>query len=206
MTRARDLASLGDNTSKLEQQGMVQVIASSVAKGASGSASVDSKGNVTFSGTESIALNGVFSNTYQNYKVIVNPTGTSTQGNLQLRFRANGTDTSGGNYWNTFQGINQSNTAINEFGVNQNQIRLGEISSSAYNYQTFTFEVYDPYTASYQTKMWNSSIQMDGSSILGSKTGGGGINTTTQFDGFSLSSSTGGATISGIVRVYGYNQ
>lgn len=185
--------------------GLAKIVPTSVAVG-SGSGSVDSNGNVTFSGASSVSLNGCFTSSYDNYRIIVKPTGTSTQGNLQLRFRASGSDTSGGNYWNTFQGINQSNTAINEFGVNQTQIRLGEISSSAFNYQTFTFEVYDPFVASYQTKMWNSSIQMDGSSILGSKTGGGGINTTTQFDGFSLSSSTGGATISGLIRVYGYVQ
>ena len=67
MSRARDLASLGDNTSKLEQQGLVQIVPSSITKGASGSASVDSKGNVTFSGTESVRFNSVFSSSYQNY-------------------------------------------------------------------------------------------------------------------------------------------
>jgi hypothetical protein len=86
MTRARDLASLGDNTSKLEQQGLVKIIPSSVAVG-SGTGSANATGTVTFSGASTVSLNNVFTTDYDNYKIVIKYGGSAIDTSLTLRLR-----------------------------------------------------------------------------------------------------------------------
>ena len=51
------------------QPGMKLVVPSSVAVG-SGSGSVATQGTVTFSGASSVSINGCFSSTYDNYRIL----------------------------------------------------------------------------------------------------------------------------------------
>jgi len=77
--------------------GLVPIVPTSVTVG-SGSSSIGSTGKVTLTtvGT-SFSLNGVFSSSYENYKVVMQ--GVTALGSaLTLRFRAAGTDRSGANY------------------------------------------------------------------------------------------------------------
>jgi hypothetical protein len=194
MTRARDLASLGDNTSKLEQQGMVQVIASSVTKGASGSASVDSKGNVTFSGTESISLNGVFSSTYENYRITFY-SGSASSVVVNMRLRVSGSDATGSNYaWAIYK--NAYTTSGSADGATGTAFVLGFTGVAATN---FSYDIFQPFST--------IRTQYLGSHVTSADvwTGSGGSHTlANSYDGFTLFPPSG--TFSGTVRVYGYNQ
>jgi hypothetical protein len=196
MTFARDLASLGDNTSKLEQQGLVQVIASSVTKGASGSASVDSKGNVTFSGTESIALNSVFSATYDFYRIVmqIKPT---TGNNITFRFRASGVDNSGATSYRSQQGV---------FGGGSASAKRNDTSAFNLNYDNNTpewknlaYDIIRPLSTDVDKFIFGFGYGENG--IIFS---GGQLTSSTQFDGFNVITNT--SNISGTIRVYGYNQ
>ena len=196
MTRARDLASLGDNTSKLEQAGLIQVIPTGVAKGASGSASVDSKGNVTFSGTESISLGTVFTSTYDNYRIIFFGT-LSTGSNQTLRLRASGSDNSGATSYRSQQGT---------FGGSSAAAKRNDTSAFNLNYDSggseppyYAIDIFRPYSTDAVkviSGMGYKSAQADLTY--------GALTSSTQFDGFSIITSTG--TMSGTIRVYGYNQ
>jgi hypothetical protein len=199
MTRARDLASLGDNTTKLEQQGLVQVIATSVTKGASGSASVDSKGNVTFSGTESISLNGIFNSTYDNYKIVCDFQAVTSDSDTSFRVRAAGTDLTSSNYvWGRYfvgaansipfgTGNNDSGTAFN----------IGSTTTTAGQGGNIDIEVHAPMLAR-RTTIKSFSV--------GTAWGmtGGIVTNTTAYDGITIFLS--GQNITGTIRVYGYNQ
>ena len=202
MTRARDLASLGDNTSKLEQQGMVQIIASSVTKGASGSASVNSKGVVTFSGTESISINGVFSSTYTNYKVLVSiDSSTSTgHGNLQFRFGTSGTPNSNTNY--NSKGLyfdSGSPGGLEQSGAGKIGFGYLEFSPSANTgTKASVVDILNPF----ETKQTYAFVQGFGnqfrycvSNVL--------FDATTSFTDFYIFPNSNGIT--GTARIYGYN-
>ena len=204
MTRARDLASLGDNTSKLEQQGLVQVIASSVTKGASGSASVDSKGNVTFSGTESISLNGVFSSTYENYRIVLTEVVFSSGSivDASMRLRSSGSDASGSNYIRQMQRVYGAGTQAPEGGTSTAWY-LGSQSTGG-NDGFYTFDMANPFLSKSTSILFNvHNYQSDIATYI-YKSGGGVHNVISSYDGFSFGPGSG--TITGTIQVYGYKK
>lgn len=71
--------------------GLVQLVPTSITVG-SGSGAVNGNGQVTFSGASSIQLNGVFSATYDNYRIqILVESTTASINNIYMRFGTNGT-------------------------------------------------------------------------------------------------------------------
>jgi hypothetical protein len=201
MTRARDLASLGDNTTKLEQAGLIQIIPTSVTKGASGSGSVDSKGNVTFSGTESIALNGIFSATYDNYKIVASFNTPSADTYLSFKLRNSGTDTSTAYYWSSYEtktdGVSNVRTGSNETRVWGNATDSGNTYSYSYN-----VEVQNPFLNVKTDYTWVSrGFTSTGTNLT---TYGGGSRDASIQDSFTFYVESG--TFAGTIRIYGYNQ
>ena len=197
MTRNRDLANLGDNTSKLEQQGLVQIVASSITKGASGSASVDSKGTVTFTGTESISLNSIFSSTYKNYLFLFTGTTSSTAAQVLLRLRVSNTDaTTGYNqagfYWGTSavaytRIVNDSGTYI---------VVVDDVGASDKNFET---TVCSPFlTQSTQTFSYGNAATVVPFLATGQ------LDNSISYTSASWLLSTG--TMTGQIQVFGYNQ
>jgi hypothetical protein len=202
MTRARDLADLGGNTSQLEQQGLVQVVATSVTKGASGSASVNSKGTVTFSGTESISLNDVFSSTYDNYRIIAsNIITSSTLSSVTFRLRKAGTDNSSNIYYR--QIIETDGTSISTNRTQDTSWRFTEQLSTAAG--AVSVDIFNPFQASKFTTYSALDIQRAVTTprifIQGCTHN---LNSSANFDGFTLTNSVG--TMSGELSVYGYNK
>jgi len=63
----------------------------------SGGTATLTSGTVTFTTVTSVSLNGCFTSTYTNYRVIIDVVGTGTY-DLNGRYRAAGTDASGANY------------------------------------------------------------------------------------------------------------
>jgi len=162
--------------------GLTLVAPTSIAS-SSGSSSI-SGGTVTFTGVSSISLNGCFSSTYENYKVLLTSIGSTTQ-DVYLRLRAAGTDDSGANYAWTNDGTNltgQTSTiiSINEalYGAAQGDIFGPALARSTVGISSAR----RPNTSTRQTS-WNHSL-------------------ATAYDGMTLYTSTG--TMTGTLRVYGY--
>jgi hypothetical protein len=88
--------------------GLKLLVPTSVAVG-SGSASIGTAGQVTFTGASSVSINGVFSSTYDSYRIMFHVTSASANNYPILRLRASGTDNSSSNY----------NFGIRQFGYNQ---------------------------------------------------------------------------------------
>ena len=75
---------------------VVPVSPASVSVG-SGSATVSGNGQVSYSGASSVSVNGVFTSTYQNYRLLINFYG-SVAGNVFVKFRDGSGDISTGYY------------------------------------------------------------------------------------------------------------
>jgi hypothetical protein len=203
MTRARDLASLGDNTTKLEQQGLVQVVASSVTKGASGSASVDSKGTITFSGTESIALNGVFTSTYQNYRLFVNITLQSANADFNARLRVSNADNSVADYSYSGLELPTGGSVTLDAAAGTTLWKLGENYNNYDDFMGISIDLLSP-QASSNTKFNSQTFGGTTAGAFSTYIFSGVFNAPTSFDSINFYPASG--TVTGTIRVYGYNQ
>lgn len=203
MTRSRDLANLGDNTSKLEQQGLVKIIPSSVAVG-SGSGSADANGNVSFSGVSNVALNGIFNSNYKNYLIMVSNifVNNTTDRELQFRLRVNGTDNSTASSYIS-QAIYGYGTTVGTEYLAQDKFYL----TSTNNVTGVDAEIIlvNPFTTDktnvFARTMGYFASLSGGSYVFYTKKGL--HNQTVSYDGITLIVASG--TMTGTVTVYGYN-
>jgi len=179
--------------------GLVQIIPTSIAN-TNGTASIGSKGTVTFNAVNSLSLNGVFTSTYRNYKIFWTGKHSANTG-CNMRLRASGTDSSASDtsyaatYSNSSGGpsryVQSLNTAF-ETGAawdqyNQREIFLSNPTDTTYEKMFFL--------------TWSSRNSVNGYE--------GGIYagwkaSTTSFDGFSLIPQSG--TMLGQVSVYGIRE
>ena len=181
--------------------GLAKVIPSSVAVG-SGSGSVDSNGTVTYSGATSISLNGCFTSTYQNYRIVYNISSfAGTAGNFNLRMRASGIDNANSNY--KYSALNSNNVAPWWDGI----VSTGTTSMIIHRYTRAEgidgiIDMFNPFATNYTTLNANAINpnynNADGSTTVGSLT------VTTSYDGFTLYP-VNSQNMAGTIRVYGYN-
>ena len=160
-------------------------------------------GNITFSGSSTVSVNGVFNSVFDNYKFIINITNNTAVGALALRMRNAGTDNSSSNY--TYAGLNSYSgssitSALNSAGTTTYFV-IGIVDNVNYANMPSTFEILQPFL-SYRTAYYgflpnpvNPQSYFDYM--------GGAMSVTTSYDGFSVLNASGG-TLSGNIRVYGY--
>lgn len=177
--------------------GVIAVVPTSVAVG-SGTGTANANGQVTFSGASSVSLNGVFSSTYTNYMMVLNIQSRSTTNYITLRFRAAGTDTTSAQYYSQYMRATSTTVTANSAST----ATSAEFVTSSTNSPSFTTAtIYQPQVASLNSYFSNQS------NVGVPTTSGyieqmvGGVNVTTQFDGFTLLTTTG--TITGLVSIYG---
>jgi len=188
MTRSRQTADWGSRA------GLAKIVPSSVAVG-SGTGSADSLGTVTFSGASSVSLNGIFTSTYENYKIKVILT-TSGNATVSARYRASNSDITSANYdlYGFYVGYSSALTRVSSNG----QTQWGLLSLNT-NKGTFDFELSQPNAAVFKinfVKCYSSSSGDQVDYAIPFSTG-------TVADGLSIYVNTG--TISGTIRVLGYN-
>jgi hypothetical protein len=183
--------SYADNSSNIAS-GLKSIVPTSVAIG-SGSSSVSTLGQVTFTGSSSISLNGVFSSTYDNYKIIYAFDAGSTVTNT-IRLRVGGVDDSGANYNHSSIFWQTTNNPGNNGGANG-------ATSAKFNEQHATsgsrgfWEFQSPFL----TKP--TMGQRSGVYVTLADYGFLTHNLSTSYDGFTINF---GATTTGTVAVYGY--
>jgi hypothetical protein len=148
--------------------------------------------STSISAATSISVNNCFTSTYANYLIVVDvPTTTGTAGYTTLRLRASGTDTTTG------YGV-QNLTAV---GTSVSGAR-GTVWEPFYAYPTDpgfagTIELFRPNMAEKTTFKCFTGYGSDEELFLRY----GQQSSSTQFDGFTL---TGPTTLTGTIRVYGY--
>lgn len=175
MTRSRDLANLGDNTSTLENQGLVYIKSTAVSAGVS-----------------SVSVDDVFSATYKNYLVLGSFVCSAGDSN-QMRLRVSGADNSTSNYKRESISLDSAaSTTSTSTGTSFNAFWTGSTAFSA-----LEAVFYNPFEST-RTIIFNRATQ-EGTAM---KIGGHVFDTTTSFTGFTLIASSGTIS-SGTIRVYG---
>lgn len=152
----------------------------------------------TFSAVSTIDFDNVFSNTYVQYKIVIDTTvSTGTYGSVRLR--TGGVTNSSGIYNRQFLYAGSTTVAA---GRSTSQTQWDGIGASDGTSRMMgLFEIMNPY----QT-MYTSAFHLDNyaRSLQEIALNGLGTNATTSFDGFRFFSNTGGATFTGSISVYGY--
>jgi hypothetical protein len=176
--------------------GLIQVVPTSVAVG-SGSGSVDSIGNVTFTGASSISLNGCFTSTYDNYRIIINLETTSSGTTSSLRFRASGTDNSSSNYAYSYHFLTTANTTYTQGNANTTtSFRIGFSDGGT---DMAIIDVFNPMKAfrtGYQSVFNGKEV-----ANFTSERNQGQMSVTTAYDGFTYFQNS----MAGTIRVYAYS-
>ena len=179
------------NVPSRAEVGLSPITPSSVTVG-SGSASVDSSGLVTFSGCTTVTVNGVFSSTYSNYRVVMDGTLAADNG---IRMRMD--NFTGANY--AWQWVRAYGTTVQALNETANAAGI-YITSGDSDGLSFTADVFSPNKAA-RTNLTFQGFGSSGVDFI--YVGSGQVTTTTQYTGATLVPN-GGTTVSGTIRFYGY--
>jgi hypothetical protein len=178
------------STSDRQSIGLWAVTPSSVA----GTGVTVSGSTVTMAGTGSVAsLNGVFTNEYRQYRIIINHTINNQV--LYFRLRSAGSDASGSNYsyvvaYNAFNGGGGGN--FNGINLTTNVIGYGDVNTTS----IVSIDVTNPALA-LPTNTTGTAAWSGASGHVG-----GYHNLFTAYDGFTIFAVSG--VMSGQINVYGY--
>jgi len=176
--------------------GLIPIVPTSVTVG-SGTGSASATGQVTFSGVSSLSLNGVFTATYLNYLMVLNIQSRSTSNFINLRFRLAGTDNSSALYDTQYLRANSTTVGANN-AVTQTSAQFITTTTNSPSFAQAT--IYQPQVAALNSYFYcESNVGVPSAGYI--ETMVGGINNTSQFDGFSLIPTAG--TITGKVTIYG---
>jgi hypothetical protein len=168
---------------------------SATVTGAGSSATVGTHGKVTFATAASLSINGCFSASFTNYRVIIDFDSAGTL-NVDARLRVGGADnTTASSY--IWQGLGANNTTISGTRVTTTSWRLGGASTYATN--AMSLDVYRPFEAD-TTAFYVIGANSNSGALLDVNCGT--HNQNTSYDGFTLIPTS--STISGTVTVYGY--
>jgi hypothetical protein len=155
----------------------------------------------SFSAVASQSLpNDTFTSTYDSYRVVLR---LSASGNtpIRMRFRTAGTDNSSSFYYATWIGVSAvSDTTLYMRSGAQNAGYLDTQSTTAP--KIWGFDIHNPKLSTITFLLGHYS---DNSSAT-AYNGGLIFSDTTSFDSFSFFTVTGGTTMTGDVKVYGYNK
>jgi hypothetical protein len=205
MGRARDLANIlssSGNVALDSELGLSLITPTSIAA-TGGSGSISTTGAVSFTSASAISLNGVFSSTYDYYRILFHLDSCSADANFNIKMRASGTDNSSAQYSWGLNGRTRADTLFSFSGNAQTTgWKIGELDSGVSGkFYSYVIDMHNPFLAQ-NTLMQIISNGVNTSSIPYALSGGGFHEVSTSYDGISLLPSSG--TISGTVRVYGY--
>lgn len=180
---------------EVNKQGHTAVIPTSVA---GTGVTVGASGKVSFTASTSISLNGIFTSTYDHYKVEIYTTAASTAV-LRVVLRSAGTDATAANYDYTLLYANSATPGSATVAANANWTLNASISSTVMKHN---LELTNPFLASMTTAIGRSVAYASAvAPLIGNF--GGGHRLSTSYDGLTFTTSTGSLT--GTIRVYGYN-
>jgi len=192
MTRSRQTADWGSRA------GLAKIVPSSVTVG-SGTGSATALGTVTFTGASSVTLNGIFSSTYDNYKIIFAELEGSTGTTLRGRLGASGTPTTAGYYYGAWLVNHTAGTGTGS-GSNQGSIFLNEVAAGSTNGVGQEIDFFSPYKALDTTFNYQGFCTQQ----LRMHVGSGEIDNATLMTDFQIFPDSG--TITGTASIYGYTK
>ncbi len=158
----------------------------------------------SFNAVASQNITGVFSSTYDNYKVLLNLTNSASSVANLLGRMITGTNTvdTGTNYYAASNGVNWSNTAVNQNRITESSWILGRIQVNDPWYTKFNYDVLSPNLAQFAVFLGGQSGVT--STVPMHSHGAHWHVSSAIVTGFQLLADQG--TITGTVSVYGYNK
>jgi len=186
-----EVLTASDTNTYLANSGLVAIAPTSVA----GTGVTVSNATVTFSASSAVNVNGVYSATYRNYKVLINIS-SSSQVILSYRLRVSGSDNSTGNY-SQQRLVADSTTVAGERTTGQTNGVIGQLVLSDFSF--FDCNFFQPFDTTKTGLMVTGTSFVGGSYITNLA---GQFGATTSFDGFSIFHVSG--TITGTLSVYGF--
>jgi hypothetical protein len=168
---------------------------------AAGSGSLTLVSSTTATTTNAHSVNNCFTATYRNYMILMDFDGSSAGDGLNLRLRASGSDATTSNY--TRQTIYATGASLSSARSTGTSQAIGATSTNGRSqYVLYVMRPNEAATTLYQIDANNISTSTTATDLELIK---GGFGLTTAFDGFTVFSASGGAsTITGQVRVYGF--
>jgi hypothetical protein len=211
MARSRDISKVLSSNSTLATDaevaaayapiaagGLVQITPTSIAA-TGGSGSISATGAVSFTSASAISLNGCFSSTYQNYRIILTVTAKSVTDELWMRLRSSGTDSTGTNY--NLANYYAGTPAVGNGSLStQTKWTFYGINSAAAGRNVYPIDIANPFLAQETTGSGSSASQgttgfyWQGFALL--------HDAGSSYDGFTFLPQTG--TFAGSIRIYGY--
>lgn len=197
-----DISTLSNGVGTNLTPGQVNIIPSTISV-STGSATAASNGEITFTNANNIMLNGIFTSSYDNYKVIITFTNASNSNvTSRLRMSTSGSVDSGANYYYAGPYTRMNGGSVgNWWNSGGGYLDLGTGNSSSSYYHNVVMDITSPKLSVPTLTNWMSN-STDTTSLY-SVIATGIVATTSSYDGFNLFTSAG--TFSGKIRVYGYN-
>jgi hypothetical protein len=180
-----------DTNTYLANSGLVAIAPTSVA----GTGVSVSNATVTFSASSAVNVNGVYSATYKNYKVLINIS-SSSQVILSYRLRVSGSDNNTANY-SEQRLIADSTSLLGVRATGQTSGTIGQMVLSDFSF--FDCNFFQPFDTTKTGLMVTGTTFVGGSYITNLA---GQFGAATSFDGFSIFPVSG--TITGTLSVYGF--
>ena len=187
------LASASTTYQTIAKTGLIELTPSTISV-SGGSGSVSSTGAVSFTSASAISLNGVFSSSYENYKIMIKASQSAAEW-FAMRMRLSGTDATTSAYnFSLLRGTPTDSTS--------GTTTMGYISqhTSGNANKRMSLDVYNPFDAA-NTFVVSTGLTV--TPVVGLMSFEHQV--ATSYDGFTLLSQAG-ATITGLVSVYGYNK
>lgn len=183
------------------QVGLVPVRPTSITVG-SGTGSVDVNGLITFSGASSISIDGAFTSSFTNYRVVAYGITASIATDIQARFRAAGSTITNSVYYTgaaiqRADGVSSVYTGFN--GINYTVLCPATVELG---WSGFIWDIYQPAVSTTQTTShffatgYQTAIQNRQGSIM--------FNQTQSVDGLNIYPTTA-SNLGGKIKIYGYN-
>lgn len=161
---------------------------------------VSPNGKVTFVNATTVSLNGVFSGTYDNYRITWNSFNRSASGSIQFRLRAAGTDAT--TNYDYVKGVDSGTARAVSSSSSSTAVPLDQ-GVAAGQFSDGVMDLFGPAVSGFTTGTANSSV-LSASVLYGTQVYIANENVAS-YDGFTMYGLTGGETWSGTIRVYGYN-
>lgn len=153
---------------------------------------------VVFSAVNTFSLNGVFSSSYDWYRILISFTAASTSTELQMQMRLDGT-TNGSNVYYSQQ-VN-GNNGTGTFSRTRNAATNMQIGLGWTNESHISMDLFDPFLIRRTTYSANNNTSLG--TIAQLLTGGHDI--VSSYDGFTITTNNS-AAVTGNMRIYGYKQ
>lgn len=178
-------------------QGLTSVIPTSVA---GSGVSVGAAGKVTFTAATSVSVNGCFTSTYDNYRIMLEVPTVSATVTLTANLRSAGADTTAANYdLEVLQGTS-STAAAAQAAAGASWSVNGGVTGTVHD---ITFELKRPALALPTYGTLFSMVTQNPQTAPGVAVRGLSHRLSTAYDGFTITPT--GGTITGTIRIYGYN-